>query len=532
MSGTPPPSPPGRNVERPPTPDPLARFQALQRKVEEESSANQKRRGPGTLSARGRLQALFDAGSFTELDQLVTHRVRGFGMEERRPLGDGVVTGWGRVEGRTVVGFAQDGSVFGGSLGEAHAQKIVKAMELAERIGAPVVGINDSGGARIQEGVVSLGGYGEVFHRNVLYSGVVPQISLVLGPCAGGAVYSPAMTDFIILAEGLSHMFITGPDVIKAVTGEEVSFDALGGSDTHATLSGVAHLVAPDEAAAIALTRRLLGYLPSNNLEDPPLAPAREPPAGSAEGLGSIVPSDPNQPYDAHRVLEGVADPGSLLEIFPRWAPNLLTLLGRLGGRSVGFVANQPAHLAGCLDISASEKGARFVRTLDAFNVPLITFVDVPGFLPGTQQEYGGIIRHGAKLLYAYAEASVPKLTVVLRKAYGGAYVVMCSKHIGGDLNLAWPQSEIAVMGAEGAVNILFRREIAEAPEGEREGVRRSFISRYREEFLHPYLAAERGYLDAVIDPAETRARLLAGLETLATKREEQPAKKHGNIPL
>ncbi len=524
------PSPPAVPAPR----HPQERFEEFQRQLREQETppSNGKRRGRGSLSARARLTALFDPGSFVELDALVTHRSSAFGLAGKRPLGDGVVTGFGRVDGRTVVAFAQDAVAFGGSLGEAHAQKIVKGMELAARIGAPVVGINDSGGARIQEGVLSLGGYGEVFHRNVLYSGVVPQISVILGPCAGGAVYSPAMTDFIIMTRETSHMFITGPEVIRAVTGEEVSMEALGGSDPHATLSGVAHLVAEDEVAALALARRLLSYLPSNNLEEPPPAPAREPPPGAAGELAGLVPVDPDRPYDVHQVIERVLDPESLLEVFPRWAPNLVTAFGRLGGIPVGVVANQASYLAGCLDIGASEKGARFVRTLDAFNVPLLTFVDVPGFLPGTQQEHGGIIRHGAKLLYAYAEATVPKLTVILRKAYGGAYVVMCSKHIGADLNLAWPQAEIAVMGAEGAVNILFRRELSEAPPGEQETLRRRLVEDYRAEYLHPYLAAERGYLDAVVDPAKTRDQLGEALTTLLPKRADRPARKHGNIPL
>ncbi len=513
---------------------PQEQFEDRQRQLREQENPapNGKRRGRGGLTARGRLLALFDPGTFVELDALVTHRSSAFGMAGKRPLGDGVVTGFGRVDGRTVVAFAQDAAAFGGSLGEAHAQKIVKGMELAARIGAPVVGINDSGGARIQEGVLSLGGYGEVFHRNVLLSGVVPQISLILGPCAGGAVYSPAMTDFIIMTQEASHMFITGPEVIRAVTGEEVSMDTLGGSEPHATLSGVAHLVAEDEPSSLALVRRLLSYLPSNNLEEPTGSPPVDPPAGAAGELAGLVPVDPDRPYDVHQVIERVLDPGSLLEVFPRWAPNLVTSLGRLGGIPVGVVANQASYLAGCLDISASEKGARFVRTLDAFNVPLLTFVDVPGFLPGTQQEHGGIIRHGAKLLYAYSEATVPKLTVILRKAYGGAYVVMCSKHIGADVNLAWPQAEIAVMGAEGAVNILFRREIAEAAPADQEALRRRLAEEYRTEYLHPYLAAERGYLDAVIDPANTRDQLGMALTTLLDKRTDRPARKHGNIPL
>jgi propionyl-CoA carboxylase beta chain len=492
----------------------------------------QKLKEQGKLTARERLEALFDPGSFVELDAFVTHRSSSFGLGEKRIPGDGVVTGWGRIDGRVVAAFAQDPTIFGGALGEAHAEKIVKIMELAAKVGAPVVGLNDSGGARIQEGVVSLGGYGEVFQRNVTYSGVVPQVSVILGACAGGAVYSPAMTDFVIMAEGSSHMFITGPDVIRAVTGEEVTHEQLGGAGTHASKSGVAHLVAPSEREALDLARRLLSYLPSNNLEDPPASAAVEPPATAAAELEGLVPEQSDRGYDMREVIARIVDPGSLLPIFPSWAPNLLTELARLGGHPVGVVANQPAVLAGCLDIEASEKGARFVRTCDAFNVPLVTFVDVPGFLPGTQQEYGGIIRHGAKLLYAYAEATVPKLTVIPRKAYGGAYVVMCSKHIGGDYNVAWPQSEIAVMGADGAVNILFRRELEKLPEGEREAARKKMTAQYAEEFLNPYLAAERGYLDDVVEPAETRGRLLGALEVLRGKRVDRPAKKHGNIPL
>jgi len=405
-------------------------------------------------------------------------------------------------------------------------------MEAARTAGVPIVGLDDSGGARIQEGVMSLGGYGEVFYRNVTLSGVVPQISLILGPCAGGAVYSPAITDFIIMARGSAQMFITGPDVIRAVTGEEVSAEALGGAEAHATLSGISHLTAGSDAEAIELARRLLAYLPLNNLEEPPAAAPVEPPQGAAKGLAGLIPAEPNAPYDAHAILGSVVDPGSWLELQSEYAPNILTGFGRLAGAAVGLVANQPAHLAGCLDIAASTKAARFVRFCDAFNVPLVTFVDVPGFLPGTSQEHGGIIRHGAKLLYAYAEATVPKLTVIVRKAYGGAYDVMCSKHLGGDLNLAWPTAQIAVMGADGAVNILFRRELDAASEAERDGVRAKLVREYESEFLNPYLAAERGYIDDVIDPAETRARLLSGLGLFGTKREDRPPKKHGNIPL
>jgi acetyl-CoA/propionyl-CoA carboxylase carboxyl transferase subunit len=486
----------------------------------------------GRLTARERLETFFDAGSFVELDPFVVHRNVRFGMAERRILGDGVVTGWGEVEGRPVCAFAQDATVFGGSLGEAHAEKIVKVMDLAAKAGVPLVGLNDSGGARIQEGVVGLGGYGDVFFRNVALSGVVPQLSVILGPCAGGAVYSPAMTDFILMVRGQSQMFITGPDVIRAVTGEEVSLEALGGADTHAGTSGVSHFTVASDTEALELTRHLLSYLPLNNLEDPPLAPAAEPADTAGPELVKIVPENADAAYDVHDVIERVLDPGSWLEVQAAWGPNLVVGFARLDGRPVGVVANQPQVLAGTLDIIASTKGARFVRFCDAFNLPLVTFVDVPGFLPGTAQELGGIIRHGAKLLYAFSEATVPKMTVILRKAYGGAYDVMCSKHIGGDLNLAWPIAEIAVMGAEGAVNILFNREIAQAPEKDRAAVRQRLTSEYRAEFLNPYLAAERGYLDDVIDPADTRARLVAGLRLLGSKRVERPPRKHGNIPL
>jgi acetyl-CoA carboxylase carboxyltransferase component len=488
-------------------------------------------RAQGKLTARERLETFFDAGSFVEIDPFVTHRVTTFGMGERRIPGDGVVTGWGEVDGRPVCAFAQDSTVFGGALGEAHAEKIVKIMETAKKAGVPVVGLNDSGGARIQEGVMSLGGYGEVFFRNVTLSGVVPQLSVVLGPCAGGAVYSPAITDFIIMVEGQGEMFITGPDVIRAVTGEEVTAEDLGGAVPHGTLSGVSHLSAPSDREALELTRRLLGYLPLNNLEESPLVPVREPVESMRADLLKIVPEDSNAPYDVHEVIHRVLDLESFLEIQPGWAPNIVLGFARLGGRAVGVVANQPSVLAGTLDIQASSKAARFVRFCDAFNLPLITLVDVPGFLPGTSQEHGGIIRHGAKLLYAYAEATVPKLTVILRKAYGGAYDVMCSKHLGGDLNLAWPTAEIAVMGADGAVNILFRREL-DAAGPERETIRAKLVGDYQAEFLNPYLAAERGYIDDVIDPAETRGRLLNGLRLLAPKREDRPPRKHGNIPL
>ncbi|HEV2317376.1 MAG TPA: acyl-CoA carboxylase subunit beta [Thermoplasmata archaeon] len=513
---------------------PFERWRLQRAKTLEGGGADRvaKHKASGRLTARERLEAFFDPGSFVETGPYVTHRVNTFGLEERRIAGDGVVTGWGEVEGRPVCAFAQDATVFGGALGEAHAEKIVRAMELAQKAGVPIVGLNDSGGARIQEGVMSLGGYGEVFFRNVLLSGVVPQVSVILGPCAGGAVYSPAITDLVVMVRGQAQMFITGPDVIHAVTGESVTMEELGGADTHGAISGVSHFAVASDTEALALTRRILGFLPLNNLEEAPGAELREPPAEAAGELAGVVPEDSNSPYDVHDVLRRVIDPESLLEVHAPWAGNIIVGFARLGGRAVGIVANQPKVLAGTLDISASTKAARFVRMCDAFNLPLVTFVDVPGFLPGTQQEFGGIIRHGAKLLYAYSEATVPKLTVILRKAYGGAYDVMCSKHLGGDLNLAWPTAEIAVMGAEGAVNILFRREL-EKEEGPARGELRSrLIANYREEFLNPYLAAERGYLDDVIDPAVTRPRLLQGLSVLATKREDRPSRKHGNLPL
>jgi acetyl-CoA carboxylase carboxyltransferase component len=510
------------------------RWSALQRQIRDGGGAERiaKHRADGKMTARDRLEAFFDPGTFSETDAYVTHRVDKFGLDERRIPGDGVVTGWGEVDGRPICAFAQDATVFGGALGEAHAMKIVKVMETARKAGVPIVGLDDSGGARIQEGVMSLGGYGEVFFRNVALSGVVPQLSLILGPCAGGAVYSPAITDFVIMARGTAHMFITGPDVIRAVTGEEVTFDQLGGAETHATVSGVSHFTAESDAAAIQLARRLLSYLPLNNLEEAPTAPPAPPPASAAEELGRVVPEDANAPYDVREVLARLLDVGSFLEVHAGWAPNIVVGFARLDGRSIGVVANNPAALAGTLDIPASTKAARFVRFCDAFNLPLLTLVDVPGFLPGTAQEYGGIIRHGAKLLFAYAEATVPMLTVILRKAYGGAYDVMCSKHLGGDLNLAWPNAEIAVMGADGAVNILFRRELDKAPPEERAAVRARRVEEYRAEFLNPYLAAERGYIDDVIDPATTRARLVDGLRLLGPKRVERPARKHGNIPL
>ncbi len=510
------------------------RWTVLRRKTREGGGTErvERHRASGKMTARERLEAFFDPGTFTEIDAYVVHRVEKFGLDKRRIPGDGVVTGWGEVDGRPVCAFAQDATVFGGALGEAHAMKIVKVMETARKAGVPIVGLNDSGGARIQEGVQSLGGYGEVFYRNVLLSGVVPQISLVLGPCAGGAVYSPAITDFVVIARGTGQMFITGPDVVRAVTGEDVSMEALGGADVHAQVSGVSHFTVGSDRDAVALARRLLGYLPLNNLEDAPVAAPAPPPESAARELARVVPEEANAPYDAHEVIRRVLDSESLLEVHAGWATNLLTGFARLEGRPVGVVANNPARLAGTLDIDASTKGARFVRFCDAFNLPLVTFVDVPGFLPGTAQEHGGIIRHGAKLLYAYAEATVPMLTVILRKAYGGAYDVMCSKHLGADLNLAWPTAEIAVMGAEGAVNILYRRELEAGTTAETAALRAHLSDEYRREFLNPYLAAERGYVDDVIDPAETRARLVAGLKVFSSKRDDRPSRKHGNIPL
>ncbi|MCW6167950.1 MAG: acyl-CoA carboxylase subunit beta [Thermoplasmatales archaeon] len=513
--------------------DAFDRWEVLKRATREGGGAERVARhhAAGKLTARERLEAFFDSGTFEEIGAYVTTRATSFGMAERRIPGDGVVTGWGEVDGRPVCAFAQDATVFGGALGEAHAAKIVAVMELARKAGVPIVGLNDSGGARIQEGVVSLGGYGDVFVRNVSLSGVVPQVSAILGPCAGGAVYSPALTDFVVMAHGTSQMFITGPDVVKEVTGEEVSTEDLGGADAHARLSGVSHLTAANDKDALELVRRLLGYLPLNNLEEPPRAESVEPAASAAAELARIVPDDANAPYDVREVIDRVLDPGSFLEIQPEWAMNIVVGLARLSGRSIGVIANNPSQLAGTLDINASVKAARFVRTCDAFNVPLLTFVDVPGFLPGTAQEHGGIIRHGAKLLYAYAEATVPMMTVILRKAYGGAYDVMCSKHLGGDLNFAWPGAEIAVMGAEGAAKILFRRS-GEGNGGMSEEERARRIGDYRTEFMNPFLAAERGYIDDVIDPTTTRARLVAGLRMLSSKRDDRPPKKHGNGPL
>ncbi len=484
----------------------------------------------GKLTARERLDLLLDPDSFVELDAFVTHRSSDFGLDAQIVLGDGVVTGHGTIDGRLVFVFSQDFTVFGGSLSEAYAEKICKVMDLAMKVGAPIIGLNDSGGARIQEGVVSLGGYADIFLRNTLASGVVPQLSVVLGPCAGGAVYSPAITDFIVMVEETSYMFVTGPNVVRAVTHEDVDAERLGGASVHTTISGVAHLAAGDEAEALAVIRRILGYLPQNNLSDPPIKPTSDPADRRDAALDAIVPDDPSKPYDMHDVIGGVVDDGDFLEIQPGWAQNIIVGFARLGGRSVGIVAQQPAVLAGALDIDASTKAARFVRTCDCFNVPLVTFVDVPGFLPGVGQEHGGIIRHGAKLLFAYCEATVPKLTVITRKAYGGAYDVMSSKHIRGDMNFAWPTAEIAVMGVEGAVNIIFKDRIAAADDPAAERAR--LVADYEAQFANPYVAAARGYVDDVIMPSETRPRLIAALEMLAGKRESNPRKKHGNIPL
>lgn len=484
----------------------------------------------GKLTARERLDLLLDEGTFEELDAFVTHRISDFGLDQDRPPGDGVVTGYGKIDGRFVYVFAQDFTVFGGSLGEAHAQKICKIMDLATKNGAPIIGLNDSGGARIQEGVLSLGGYADIFLRNTLASGVVPQISVIMGPCAGGAVYSPAITDFIVMVKDTSYMFITGPNVIKAVTREDVSSEELGGAMTHATKSGVAHFAADNEQESVTLVRKLIGYLPQNNLEDPPMIECVDDPNRMDDELVRVVPDDPNKPYDMRGVIQRVVDDGEFLEVHEHYAANIIVGFGRLGGRAVGIVGQQPAVLAGTLDIDSSVKGARFVRFCDSFNIPLVTFVDVPGFMPGTAQEYGGIIRHGAKLLYAYCEATVPKVTVITRKAYGGAYDVMSSKHVRGDINFAWPSAEIAVMGPDGAVNIVFKDEIDKSDNPEE--TRKKLVEDYREKFASPYIAAARGYVDAVIDPRETRPRLIRALEMLQNKRDSNPPKKHGNIPL
>ncbi len=501
----------------------------------------------GKMTARERIDGLLDPGSFTEFDELARHRAHDFDMQANRPYGDGVVTGYGTIDGRPVCVFSQDFTVFGGSLGEVYGEKIVKVMDHALKTGCPMIGINDGGGARIQEGVVALGLFAEIFYRNVMASGVIPQISLIMGPCAGGAVYSPAITDFTLMVEGTSHMFITGPDVIKTVTGEEVSFEDLGGAHAHNVKSGVAHYQAADENDCLAFARELLSYLPSNNLEDPPTLPQEATTVSARNGtladpaaeitdvdaeLDTLIPDSPNQPYDMHEVITRILDGGEFLEIHAGFAQNIVVGFGRVEGAPVGVVANQPIHFAGCLDIDASEKAARFVRTCDAFSIPVLTFVDVPGFLPGTGQEWGGIIRHGAKLIYAYAEATVPKITVITRKAYGGAYDVMGSKHLGGDVNLAWPTAQIAVMGAQGAVNILYRRELAAASADEQAALRERRITEYEDTLANPYVAADRGYVDAVIRPAETRSQVVRALRTLRTKRQTLPPRKHGNIPL
>jgi propionyl-CoA carboxylase beta chain len=484
----------------------------------------------GKWTARERIEFFLDEGSFEEFDQLVVHRSRDFGLERQLFPGDGVVTGHGLVDGRRVFVFAQDFTVFGGSLSETHAEKICKVLETAMRVGAPVVGLNDSGGARIQEGVVSLGGYADIFLRNTLASGVVPQISCIMGPCAGGAVYSPAITDFNVMVKNTSYMFITGPDVIRTVTHEDVSKEELGGAETHNSVSGVAHFAADSDEHALLLVRELLSFLPSNNMEDAPRAVSTDPHERRVESLNTLVPEASNQPYDMRDAIHAVVDDGYFFEVHEHYAPNIVVGFARLGGRSVGIVANQPAYLAGVLDIDASVKGARFVRFCDCFNIPLVVFEDVPGFMPGVRQEHGGIIRHGAKLLYAFAEATVPKITVITRKAYGGAYCVMASKHIRTDLNFAWPTAEIAVMGAEGAVGILYRREIGEA--ADQEAARRARVAEFEEKFANPYVAAERGFVDEIIEPALTRRKLISALSLLENKRDTNPPKKHGNIPL
>ncbi|MGA8726029.1 MAG: acyl-CoA carboxylase subunit beta [Acidimicrobiales bacterium] len=492
--------------------------------------AVEKHHAKGKMTARERIDYLLDDGSFQELDMLARHRAHGMGLEENRPYTDGVITGFGTIDGRRVCVFSQDFTVFGGALGEVFAEKIHKVMDLASSIGVPMIGLNDGAGARIQEGVVSLHAYGGIFHRNAESSGVIPQISVILGPCAGGAVYSPAMTDFIFMVQGTSHMFITGPDVVKTVTGEDVTLEELGGAMSHATKSGVAAFVAPDEKSCLDDVRYLLSFLPSNNLEEAPVVASGDDPERLTPELIDLMPTSPNQPYDMIKVIEAVVDDGEFFEVNHHWAMNLVCGFARIDGRSVGIVGNQPQMLAGVLDIDASEKGARFVRTCDAFNIPLITFVDVPGFMPGTDQEYGGIIRHGAKLLYAYCESTVPRVQIITRKAYGGAYVVMNSKSIGADLAYAWPSAELAVMGPEGAVEIVYRRDLAEADDPV--GRRKELVEEYTEQYANPYAAAERGYVDDVIDPAETRRLLVRSLAVLSSKREELPKRKHGNMPL
>jgi len=504
------------------------------------AAAIERQHAKGRQTARERVEALLDPGSFVELDALVRHRSTNFGMQDKRPYGDGVITGTGTIDGRNVAVFSQDATVFGGSLGEVYGEKIVKVMDFALKTGIPMIGINDGGGARIQEGVVALGLYGEIFMRNVLSSGVIPQISLIMGACAGGAVYSPAITDFTVMVDGTSNMFITGPDVIKTVTGEDVEMEDLGGGRAHNTKSGVAHYLAADETDALSYVKELLSFLPSNNLAEPPSFPPAEPIAGSIADsldatdleLDTVIPDSPNQPYDMHEVITRVLDEGEFLEVQALWAPNIVVGFGRVEGRSVGVVANQPTQFAGCLDIDASEKASRFVRTCDAFNIPVLTFVDVPGFLPGTEQEWNGIIRRGAKLIYAYCEATVPKVTVITRKAYGGAYDVMGSKHLGADVNVAWPTAQIAVTGSAGAVSILYRKELKDLTGDELAAKRAELQQHYEDTLANPYIAADRGYIDAVIPPSHTRGYVGRALRTLATKRATAPLRKHGNIPL
>jgi acetyl-CoA carboxylase carboxyltransferase component len=522
--------------------EPEAGRRAVERKIEDlrerkdavreagGRGAIERQHARGKLTARERIDLLLDPGTFVETDAMARHRVHGFGMEKNRAYTDGVVTGWGTVDGRQVFVFSQDFTVFGGSLGEVHAEKICKVMDLAVSTGAPLIGINDSGGARIQEGAASLAGYGYIFDRNVRASGVIPQISVIMGPCAGGAVYSPAITDFVFMVKETSHMFITGPDVIKTVTGEDVTFEELGGAVTHASRSGLASFIAEDEEECLRSVRYLLSFLPPNNMEDPPSYASTDDPERRAPDLDTLVPDSAREPYDIKDVIRAIVDDGAFLEVFSLWAMNVTIGFARLDGHTVGIVANQPKVLAGTLDIESSEKAARFVRFCDAFNVPLLTFEDVPGFLPGTAQEYGGIIRRGAKLLYAFTEATVPRVTVITRKAYGGAYVVMNSKHIRGDVSFAWPTAQIAVMGPEGAVNIVYRKELKDADDPEAR--RTELIAEYEERFNNPYLAAERGYVDDVIEPSETRVRLIQALRMLRSKREAVPPRKHGNIPL
>ena len=513
--------------------DTSEKIENLEKKLEEVSKGDsvriEKQHKAGKMTARERISSLLDADSFVELDALVKHRSSNFGLDKKKPEGDGVITGHGTINGRTVYVFAQDFTVFGGALGEAHAQKICKVMDMAAKTGCPIIGLNDSGGARIQEGVASLGGYAEIFYRNVQSSGVIPQFSLILGPCAGGAVYSPAMTDFTLMVKNTSHMFITGPDVIKTVTHEDVTFEDLGGAMTHNSTSGVAHLACDSEEDIFDALKELMSYIPQNNAEGVPISSYDKQELESIKELDSIIPNNSNEPYDMRDVINLIFDE-RLFELQPYWAKNIITGFTRLKGHPVGIVANQPAVLAGCLDIDASTKAARFVRFCDAFNIPIVTFVDVPGFLPGTEQEHGGIIRHGAKLLYAFSEASVPKLTVITRKAYGGAYDVMSSKHIRADLNVAWPTAEIAVMGSEGAVNIIFRKEIGDAEDPAKK--HKELTDEYKEKFASPYIAAERGYIDRVIFPRNTRNELIVALERYGSKREERPKRKHGNIPL